>query len=59
MKKYTITQKDIIKAIRKGSRDAEFEIFGPGFHCKDHAKKSKKAYNRSKEKKDYLTDNES
>ena len=48
--KNTITQKDILKAIRKGSRDAEFELLGPGFHSKTKVAKSKKVYNRKKQK---------
>ena len=35
-----------LKAVRKGNREAEFEIFGPGFHSKTKIKKSKKLYSR-------------
>lgn len=39
---------DIIKATRKGNREAQFEIFGPGFHTFHKVVKSKKVYNRKK-----------
>lgn len=42
---------DYIKAIRKGNREAEFEVFGPGFHSKCSTFKSKKAYNRKQKHK--------
>ena len=35
-----------LKAVRRGNREAEFEIFGPGFHAKTKIKKSKKLYSR-------------
>jgi hypothetical protein len=35
-----------LKAVRRGNREAEFEIFGPGFHSKTKIKKSKKLYSR-------------
>ena len=38
-------------AARKGNRDGEFEVFGPGFHCKDRAVSSRKKYNRKKQPK--------
>lgn len=37
---------DAIKAMRKGGREAEMEILGPGFHSKNHAHASKKTYTR-------------
>lgn len=42
---------DIIKATRKGNREAQFEIFGPGFHTFHKVVKSKKVYNRHNSKK--------
>lgn len=42
---------DIIKATRKGNREAQFEIFGPGFHTFHKVVKSKKVYNRNNYKK--------
>lgn len=37
---------DELKAVRRGDREAEFEIFGPGFHSNTKIKKSKKLYSR-------------
>lgn len=44
------TNIDLLKAVRKGNRDAEFEMYGPGFHSKCKIVKSKKEYNRKKYK---------
>lgn len=44
---------DIIKATRKGNREAQFEIFGPGFHSFHKVVKSKKAYSRKNYKIEY------
>lgn len=50
----SITLDDYIKAVKKGNREAEMELLGPGFHSKDRAHKSKKIYSRkSKHKKNY------
>lgn len=47
---------DIIKAMRKGSREAERELLGDGFHTKLKVHKSKKTYTRKlKHKKDNLS----
>lgn len=47
---------DIIKAMRKGSREAERELLGDGFHSKLRVHKSKKTYTRKlKHKKDNLS----
>ena len=35
-----------LKAVRRGNREAEFEIFGPGFHSNTKIKKSKRLYSR-------------
>lgn len=43
---------DVIKAMRKGSRDEEMSILGPGFHAKTKIHKTKKQYDRKKLKKD-------
>ena len=40
------TTMDAIKAMRRGSREAERELFGPGFHSFDRLHKSKKTYTR-------------
>lgn len=41
-----ITTLDAIKAMRRGSREAERELFGPGFHSFNKRYKSKKTYTR-------------
>jgi len=40
------TNLDAIKAMRRGSREAEMELLGPGFHASDRVHKSKKTYTR-------------
>ena len=47
------TVPDIIKATRKGNREAQFEIFGPGFHTFHTVVKSKKVYSRKNYKIEY------
>jgi len=37
---------DYIKAAKRGSREAEMEIKGPGFHSMHKVHKSKKTYTR-------------
>ena len=37
---------DAIKAMRRGSREAEMEMLGPGFHSHDRVHKSDKVYSR-------------
>jgi len=37
---------DYIKAAKKGSREAEQELLGPGFHCIHKVHRSKKTYTR-------------
>ena len=37
---------DVIKAMRRGQREAEQELLGPGFHSYDRLHKSKKTYTR-------------
>jgi hypothetical protein len=41
-----ITTMDTIKAMRRGGREAEQELFGPGFHSFNRLHKSKKTYTR-------------
>lgn len=43
--------KDIEKALKKGSRELEMEIFGPGFHSQHKIHKSKKTYTRKQKHK--------
>ena len=45
MKKKT-NSLDAIKAMRRGGREAERELFGPGFHSFNKRYKSKKTYTR-------------
>ena len=53
-RKITTTSLDAIKAMRRGGREAEMEIFGPGFHSHNHIHQSKKTYTRkTKHKKEY------
>ena len=53
-KKSSITLEDYIKANRKGNREAEMELLGPGFHSKNKIHKSEKIYTRKeKHRKNY------
>lgn len=45
------TNLDAIKAMRRGSREAEMELLGPGFHSHDRVHKSDKIYTRKKKHK--------
>ena len=46
---------DVIKAMRKGNREAERELLGDGFHSKHRVHKSKKTYTRkTKHKNDKI-----
>ena len=40
------TTLDSIKAMRRGGREAEMELFGPGFHSHSKVHKSDKIYTR-------------
>lgn len=52
-KKKTITM-DAIKAMKRGGREAEQEMLGPGFHSFNKPHKSKKEYTRKlKHKKNW------
>ena len=46
MKKKSTTNLDAIKAMRRGGREAEQELLGPGFHSQNRVHKSKKTYTR-------------
>ena len=49
--KFTITEKDYIKAVRKADREQEIEMHGKVISTRPtKAHNSKKAYDRSKEK---------
>ena len=47
-RKKQATSLDAVKAMRRGGREAERELFGPGFHSLNHVHKSKKTYTRKK-----------
>ena len=53
-KNYRVTNLDALKAMRKGNREAEMELLGPGFHSHDRAHKSKNVYTRKKKHKEDL-----
>ena len=40
------TTLDAIKAMRRGGREAEMEMLGPGFHSHNKVHKSAKVYSR-------------
>lgn len=42
---------EAIKAIRRGGREAEMELLGPGFHSHNRVHKSEKIYTRKKKHK--------
>ena len=42
---------DAIKAMRRGGREAEMELLGPGFHSHNRVHKSEKIYSRKKKHK--------
>ena len=37
---------DVIKAMRRGNREGEQEVLGPGFHSTNRVHRSKKTYTR-------------
>lgn len=45
------TNLDAIKAMRRGGREAEMELLGPGFHSHNKVHKSEKIYSRKKKHK--------
>ena len=46
-----LTNLDAIKAMRRGGREAEMELLGPGFHSHNRVHKSEKIYTRKKKHK--------
>ena len=46
------TTMDAIKAMRRGGREAEQELLGPGFHSITRLHKSKKTYTRKAKHKE-------
>ncbi len=53
-KKRKKTTLDALKAMRKGNREAEMELLGPGFHSHDRTHKSKKTYTRKQKHKNSI-----
>ena len=51
MKKKPTINLDAIKAMRRGGREAEQDLLGPGFHSFNKPYKSKKIYTRKKKHK--------
>jgi hypothetical protein len=51
MKTKQPTNLDAIKAMRRGGREAEMELLGPGFHSHNKIHKSDKIYTRKKKHK--------
>ena len=45
-KKVKVANWDAIKAMRRGQREAEQELLGPGFHATTRPHRSKKTYTR-------------
>ena len=45
------TNLDAIKAMRRGGRESEMELLGPGFHSHNRIHKSDKIYTRKKKHK--------
>ena len=45
------THLDAIKAMRRGGREAEMELLGPGFHSHSKIHKSDKIYTRKRKHK--------
>ena len=47
---------DALKAMRRGNREGEQELLGPGFHASDKVHWSKKTYTRKTKHKQDLND---
>lgn len=45
-KRLSLTTLDAVKAMKRGEREAEQEVLGPGFHSRHQIHKSKKTYTR-------------
>ncbi len=44
--KHKVLNWDAVKAMRRGQREAEQQLLGPGFHATTRPHRSKKAYTR-------------
>jgi len=49
--KATNANLDAIKAMKRGGREAEQDLLGPGFHSQNRVHKSEKIYSRKKKHK--------
>ncbi len=49
--KQSFSLDDYIKAMKKGNREAEQELLGPGFHSMHRVHVSEKTYNRKQKHK--------
>ena len=47
---------DVIKAMRRGNREGQQEVLGPGFHSTHSVHRSKKTYTRKTKHKSSLED---
>ena len=47
---------DVIKAMRRGNREGQQEVLGPGFHSTNRIHRSKKTYTRKLKHKATLND---
>ena len=47
---------DALKAMRRGNREGEQELLGPGFHASNRVHRSKKIYTRKAKHKQDLND---
>ena len=47
---------DTLKAMRRGNREGEQELLGPGFHASNRVHRSKKTYTRKAKHKQDLND---
>lgn len=52
--KVTAVNWDAIKAMRRGQREAQQELLGPGFHSTTQAHRSKKTYTRKTKHKNAI-----
>ena len=56
VKKLKVVNWDAIKAMRRGEREAQHELLGPGFHATTRPHRSKKTYTRKAKHKSQATD---
>jgi hypothetical protein len=50
-KKQKFRLDDVIKAMRRGNREGQQEVLGPGFHATNRIHRSKKTYTRKQKHK--------